>query len=302
LNADALIRFDFHTGGWVTLPPGSTFGPRRLKDCELLWILEGDVKARIDGRAFDLFPGSIILSRQGMTDCYEWDPKRGTRAVYLHFSFEHARAPGMSKQTSLLPPQEAWPLARHMPEGDIVRPLFKHLMWLLDHNQPRHKALAQGIARQLLLAFVTGEFHSSAQTASDLPDPVRRVFRFIHERVNSGRATHSACEPPTLADMADVALISEGHLCRVFKQVVGCSPMKAARLIRVDRAATMLAESNLRVNEVSILAGFENAFHFSRCFREAFGISPSAYRTKAAQGLVSPHSRLRTLRLLSGPF
>lgn len=295
------IRFHFHSGGWATLPAGSTFGPRKLKDWEFLWVLEGDVKVKLDEHAFDLFPGSIVLTHNGMTDYYDWDPRRSTRAVYIHFRFEHDPPPSggnrRGAETGLLPPEETWPLVRHMPEGDIIRPLFKHLMWLLDQNQPRHKILAQGIARQMLLAYVTGDFHSSAQTATDLPEPVRRAFRFIHERMSGG-----IVEQPGLSDMANVALVSEGHLCRLFKQSVGCGPMKAMRLMRVDRAATMLAESNLKVNEVSTLVGFENAFHFSRCFREAFGISPRAYRTKAAQGLVVPESRLRTVRILGGPF
>lgn len=281
------IRFSFHSGGWATLPAGSTFGPRKLKDWEFLWVLEGDVKVKLDEQTFDMFPGSIVLTHNGMTDYYDWDPKRSTRCAYIHFRFEH--------DCALLPPEETWPLVRHMPEGDIIRPLFKHLMWLLDQNQPRHKILAQGITRQMLLAYVTGDFHSSAQTATDLPEPVRRVFRFIHERMSEG-----LIEQPALSDMADAALVSEGHLCRLFKQSVGCGPMKAMRLMRVDRAATMLAESNLKVNEVSTLVGFENAFHFSRCFREAFGVSPRAYRAKAATGLVVPASRLRTVRILGG--
>ncbi len=76
--------------------------------------------------------------------------------------------------------------------------------------------------------------------------------------------------------------------------------MQAMRLMRVDRAATLLAGSNLKIQEVSSSVGFENAFHFSRCFREAFGLSPRAYRRKAAEGRVVPQTRLRVVRTLAG--
>jgi AraC family transcriptional regulator len=283
------LRFKFHSGGWASLPAGSTFGPRKLPDYEFLWILEGNCRGKLDGFSFELHPGSVVLARDGMIDYYEWDTQRTTRAMYAHFRIEHG--------LSALPARETWPVVREMPEGDIIRPMLRHLMWLLDQHEPQHRVLAQGVVRQLLMAYISGAVHTSAETARDLPRPVHRTFRLIQEKIAAGMV-----EAPTLPEMARAALVSEGHLCRLFRQTVGCGPMQALRLMRLDHASTLLAGSNLQIQEVASAAGFENAFHFSRCFREAFGMCPREYRKKAAKREVTPQSRLRVIRTLAGPF
>lgn len=45
------------------------------------------------------------------------------------------------------------------------------------------------------------------------------------------------------------------------------------------------SKSNLRVSEISFSRGFNDSAHFSRAFRERFGISPSELRLKAAEKL-----------------
>ncbi|HYF52324.1 MAG TPA: AraC family transcriptional regulator [Planctomycetota bacterium] len=287
-NPDAL-RIKFHSGGWASLPAGSTFGPRKLPDYEFLWILEGNCRGQLDDFRFDLQPGSVVLARDAMIDYYEWDRTRTTRALYVHFRIEHG--------FGAFPPKQTWPVVRLMPEGDIIRPMLRHLMWLLDQRQPEHRALAQSVMRHLLMAYISGAVHTSAETARDLPAPVHRTFRFIQEKIASGMV-----EAPTLPEMAKAALCSEGHLCRLFRQTVGCGPMQALRMMRLDHASTLLAGSNLKIQDVSTAAGFENAFHFSRCFREAFKMSPREYRKKAATREVTPHSRLMVIRTLAGPF
>jgi len=272
--------------GWATLPPGSTFGPRILKDYEFLWMIEGESVADWDGRRYDLPPGSLSLVRADTRDAYRWDPRRNTQAVYLHFYFK-PRPKG-------LPPEKDWPPVRVLPEGDILRPLIRYVLWLLDGRTPRRVALANGAMRLLLAAYLSGDFQMRGEVATNLPPPVAKAIRLAHERLHAGR------RPPALGELAREACVSAGHLCRLFRVWLGCGPMEAMRRLRLDRAATLLATSNLPVKEVAALTGFPNPFHFSKRFRQNFGIPPRAYRAKAAMGAVVPSTRLlarRTVKL-----
>jgi len=123
------VRFTFKDAGWATLPPGTAFGPRKMAFYQWLWIQEGFCEGEWDGQRQDLPPGSMVFIRPGMTDRYRWDPKRKTRAAYLHFqmSLRGARLPAMNK----------WPIVRPLPEGDIIRPLFCHIAWLMEHGGGR---------------------------------------------------------------------------------------------------------------------------------------------------------------------
>lgn len=281
------LKFNFHGAGWATLPPGSTFGPRILNDYEFLWMVEGNSVADWDGKRYALPPGSFSLIRSGTRDYYEWDPKVKTQGVYVHFYFERNGAE--------LPPEKDWPAVRILPESDVLRPLMRHVLWLLDHRSSERMELAQGAMRQMLGAFLSGDVQTGGEVASNLPAPVVTAIRFATERLNARRS------PPTLGELARAAHVSDGHLGRLFRTSLGCGPVEAMRLVRLDHAAALLATSNLPAKEVAQLTGFANPFHFSRCFREAFGHSPRTYRKKYAEGSVVPNTRMRAVRVIARP-
>jgi AraC-like DNA-binding protein len=283
------IRFDFHGGGWATLPAGSTFGPRKLNDYEFLWMIEGTAVGSYDGKTFDLPPNSFVLARNGMIDFYRWDPLRKTRAAYIHFI--------MKRQGAALPPEDKWPIVRYLPDGDILRPLFRHVLWLLSQNKPHQGPLAQNGMRQLLAAYLTGDIQTGGYGDSDIAQPVARVLKEVQTRWNKG-----AIETPTLEELAKIACVCEGHLCRLFQQSLGCGPMTALRMLRIDRASAMLRESNLKIHEVAILTGFESQFHFSRCFKSVFKVSPRRYRDDVAAGRAVSGSLLVSVKRFAGPF
>lgn len=281
------IKFEFHGAGWATLPPGTTFGPRVLKDYEFLWMVEGHSMAEWDGRRYELPPGSFALIRPGTRDYYEWDRRVKTQGVYIHFYFERHGAE--------LPGEKNWPALRVLPEGDILRPLMRHVLWLLDRRTPERMELVQGAMRQMLGAYLSGDVQTGGDVATKFPAPVLAALQLAGERLHARKAS------PTVAELARAAHLSEGHLGRLFRTSLGCGPSAAVRLVRLDHAAALLATSNLPVKEIARLAGFANAFHFSRCFSAAFGLAPRAYRRKYLEGGVVPHSRLQSVRVAARP-
>lgn len=61
------------------------------------------------------------------------------------------------------------------------------------------------------------------------------------------------------------------------KTLTGQSPQDFIRLLRLERAATLLRDG-VPVLDVSIRTGFVNAKYFSTVFKKHFGVSPSKYR------------------------
>lgn len=56
------------------------------------------------------------------------------------------------------------------------------------------------------------------------------------------------------------------------------SPGKWLLQRRLDHSSKLLLNSQLNVTEVALESGFEDVSHFSRVFKERFGVSPLAYR------------------------
>ena len=69
---------------------------------------------------------------------------------------------------------------------------------------------------------------------------------------------------------------------------MGTGPGELLRLFRLERGLLLLTRSDLKVQAVAELCGFASPFHFSRCCKQAYGLSPREIRQAAADGRGRP--------------
>jgi len=266
--------------GVATYPPGASFGLRLLRDYEFVWMIEGDAEYRRGGDAVAAPAGSLVLCRPGeaesIADFFQWDRHRRTRHGYFHFQI-HA-FPGD------WPPTDRWPVVRPLPPDDVARPLFHHLLTWQDKEDARQCRLT---IAALLSVFLSGDLAAGGVERETWPEPVERACDFLYRSLEAEPARRRS-----LSQLAQAACVTPEHLCRLFRVSVGHSPAETVRLARLDRAATLLARSNYSVGEISDLCGFASAFHFSRLFRSAFGLPPTAMRRAVQGGSPPPLPRL----------
>ena len=77
---------------------------------------------------------------------------------------------------------------------------------------------------------------------------------------------------------------SSSYLTKVFNRVENTTPSKYIRTYRMGVAKQLLADG-VPVGQVATLVGYNDPFHFSKSFKQTFGISPTAFREKG-QGSV----------------
>ena len=65
-----------------------------------------------------------------------------------------------------------------------------------------------------------------------------------------------------------------------FKQIMGCSPSLFQQQLRIKRSEEMLKQG-YSVTHVAYEMGFMNVSHFSRCFKQLVGVSPSQCKSSA---------------------
>jgi transcriptional regulator GlxA family with amidase domain len=112
----------------------------------------------------------------------------------------------------------------------------------------------------------------AAQRQSDL---VR--LRRVRDRIDREYA-----QPLNVEALARGVYMSAGHLSRQFRFAYGESPYAYLMTRRIERAAALLRGSDLSVTDVCFAVGCSSLGTFSTRFTELVGMSPSAYRRRAA--------------------
>ena len=81
-----------------------------------------------------------------------------------------------------------------------------------------------------------------------------------------------------LGSLARGASLSPFHFHRIFRGMIGETPLELQRRLRLERAALQLCQPDTTVTTVAFGAGYESHEAFTRAFRAAYGTSPSEYR------------------------
>lgn len=97
-------------------------------------------------------------------------------------------------------------------------------------------------------------------------------------RMTMDRIDHLLPQPIQIADLATPLGISEGHFYRAFRGAAGRTPVLAISERRVERAASLLAQTDCSVNRIALEVGLMSPSHLARLFRAVLGTTPSEYR------------------------
>ena len=90
--------------------------------------------------------------------------------------------------------------------------------------------------------------------------------------------THFADPTITNGLLAKKCGISEVYFRQLFTKQLGIAPKQYILDLRLGSAKQLLSNTLLSVAEVGEACGFPNPYHFSRTFKTAAGMTPSAYR------------------------
>lgn len=111
----------------------------------------------------------------------------------------------------------------------------------------------------------------------DILDPqlLRRLLR-AKDRMDA--ASH---EDWPVGRLARVSHVSEAHFARSFKQAFGVPPHRYLLTRRIERATTLLRDTELPITDVAFRTGWQSLGTFGRIFRDITGETPRTVRERA---------------------
>lgn len=88
---------------------------------------------------------------------------------------------------------------------------------------------------------------------------------------------------PGLAEIARSVGTYREKLSQIFREQTGMTVFAFIREARIRRGEELLRDTDMDVQDIALLIGFNNAGNFATAFRERTGITPSAFRTSNHQ-------------------
>jgi len=87
-------------------------------------------------------------------------------------------------------------------------------------------------------------------------------------------------EPISLDELSRYVGISRRQLERLFQKHLSCVPTRYYLNLRLNRARLLLLQTSKSIVDIALACGFISAPHFSKCYRDMFGIPPRDERRK----------------------
>ena len=93
---------------------------------------------------------------------------------------------------------------------------------------------------------------------------------------------------PGLAEIARSVGTYREKLSHVFREQTGMTVFAFIRETRIRRGEELLKDTDIDVQDIALMIGFNNAGNFATAFRERLGVTPSAFR-QTIQHKKTPH-------------
>jgi transcriptional regulator GlxA family with amidase domain len=208
-----------------------------------------------------LSTGSYLLAKAGLLDGYRcaihWDRLATTREEF----------PGVSFTNSIYEIDRD----RYTCAGGITAiDMMLHLI-SLAHG----KALAQAISDQLVLDRMRCNLDQQRI-------PLHHEIGTSQPKLTEAATLMAANleEPLTIEELSDYVGVSRRQLERLFRCYLDRTPTQYYIGLRLKAARRLLMQTEKSITEISIFCGFSSAGHFSKCYRDEFGLPPRADRIR----------------------
>ena len=258
---------------------------------EICYAFEGQGIFRITRRDYEVQAGQVFVARPGETHeiiSSEEDPL----GIYF-WSY------------TLIPPRECQQeagvdvllnafLTSQKPLS-TSSPAMPRILELLTEEivqkEPGYVQAIEGLVVKLLLdtaravVEVLPQFILDDLSAKSPEETViHMVVRYLRDNYN-----HAI----SIRDLAVQVHLSERHICRLFRKMMGMSILEYLTKLRVEIAAQLLLERRLAIKEVAQTVGYPDVRYFTTLFRQYTGLTPAVFRQKGGTSFLELTSEQR---------
>ena len=260
--------------GWEHCVPLHSYGPAKRNHYLFHYIFSGkgtldanDWEGQTHHYKLEANQGFLILPGQITTYCADqqlpWE--------YAWLEFDGVKTREFLEMAGLRLEQPVYRLKRK----EYAAFIKDELMEIIDN--PYHSPINQ-IGH--LYLFFDGLIRGSALKPLNFQGKLKDFY--VREAVNFMELNYM--EDITMEDVADYCGLNRSYLGRLFRESMNQTPQHFLMYYRMKQAAELLKLTDKPISEIGKACGYGNQLHFSRAFKNIFGISPNFYRRKERRG------------------
>jgi len=256
--------------GYEKCDPGHSFGPAARNHYLFHYILSGTGTLLADdakgvtqtyqirsGQGFMIFPGQVTTYIADSNVPWE----------YIWVEFDGLR---VTEALSMTEFSKNNPVYR--PHGKELRDkLAEELMYICHHPKESPFHLIGHL--YLFLDYLIQSAHSTQLVSSSKMSDyyIKEAINYIEQNFQNNIS---------IEDVATVCGINRSYLGKIFKKSTGQSPQEFLMNYRMVKAAELLKLTSLSIADIGSAIGYENQLHFSRAFKNIYGVSPREWRNQ----------------------
>ena len=264
------VDLSLYQFGWEQCEPAHSYGPAARNHFLFHYVISGTGVLMADdakgwtrtyqiksGQGFMIFPQQIntYISDQEHPWEYVWVEFDGLRVK------EAIEIAGLSRDHPVY----------HAHSKDLRMEMMNEMLYIAQHGDMTPFHLIGHL--YLFLDYLTRSAASMhMQKGGRLRDfYIREAFAFIEQNFQNDISVE---------DIAATCGLNRSYFGKIFKDTVGKSPQEFLLNYRMTKAAELLKLTALSIGDISNAVGYANQLHFSRAFKNVYGISPREWRNQ----------------------
>lgn len=166
------------------------------------------------------------------------------------------------------------PVYGRLPEEAFSRVLRNTKQALAEYqgDAPGKDSMIKSLINIILLDIIRNVTSVPEQPVKEEEEMIYHITRYVKEHFR---------ERITLEGLSGIFHLAPSYLCRFFHQKTGISLRYYLQNLRLEYAANLLRSSDMSIAAICQDSGFNSAAHFSKVFREKYGLTPSRMRKES---------------------
>ena len=255
LRVDALYTFFYHEKEQGFLFPGESHPM-----LELTYVDQGSLHSVADGQDLLLKQGDMVIYGPNQWHMQYADVDVAPRYVTLTFDLrDEAIQPLVNRKFTAS--RQVVALLRQMLREHEQLDQFSNDMIIAQLNMVLLELMREAAAPSNAKLQTSNAIHSENEI-------IRKAQQYISSHIREKLSV------PLVARQVDV---SPSYLTALFHKNLQISPGEYIRRIKLQESKQMIRENDLNFTEIAAALQYSTVHHFSRQFKEKFGITPTEY-------------------------